>query len=266
MINQYVPGARASGFCSDHRTRKDGWSLLSYAKKVDQTNMRTMWKKIAHGRDADVHVFNQERGIIYFDCRSGKIARLNQLVRDWKPPGTNCPTGPVAAPATGHWTKVLSNGGSYGTTDVGAARFNAMFKAGGMIVKRVCSNCAADYKEMYYRRYSSPDNVNVYDLMKQNWFSRNNVLNRDFGIFSSYADAQAKRNSWRFCNYNDPGVGFPRDCGKARAVGGQWNAFAGSRHLRGSRTVAYYIQVNDCRHGKKYRAGGERLISQGKSA
>jgi len=99
MINQYVPGANASWFCSDHTTRKDGWSLLSYAKKVDQTNMRTMWKEIANGTDADVTVFNSERGIIYFDCRSGKIATLNQLVRDWKPPRT-CSmynTGPCTA-------------------------------------------------------------------------------------------------------------------------------------------------------------------------
>jgi len=137
--------------------------------------------------------------------------------------------------------KLLSNS-AYGNYDVGAAKFNDVFKkSGDFVIKRVCSNCRSDYKEVYYRRYTSPTAFAPYDYMKMNWFSGNNVLNRDFGIFSSYADAMAKRNPWKFCNYNDPGVGFPRDCGKTGYVAHQWNAFSGSRHAGGSRSVAYYI-------------------------
>merc|ERR1712185_860659 len=138
------------------------------------------------------------------------------------------------------WAKLLSNG-AYGNYDVGAAKFNDVFrKSGDFVIKRICSNCRSDYKEVYYRRYTSPTAFAPYDYMKMNWFSRNNVLNKDFGIFSSYADAIAKRNPWRFCNYNDPGVGFPRDCGKTGSVAHQWNAFPGSRHAGGSRSLAYY--------------------------
>ena len=31
-------------------------------------------------------------------------------------------------------------------------------------------------------------------------------------------------NKWNYCNYDDPTVGFPRDCGKTKAVPYQWNA------------------------------------------
>merc|ERR1711918_189943 len=111
------------------------------------------------------------------------------------------------------WKLGLSKG-RYGNKDIGHAEFNKLFaNSPNQIVKRVCSGCRSEYKEMYYRRYSSPSNVNVYDLMKQNWKTHNNVVNKDFGIFSTYADAVAKRNPWKSCNYNDPGIGFPRDCG-----------------------------------------------------
>jgi hypothetical protein len=139
------------------------------------------------------------------------------------------------------WVKLLSNG-AYGAFDVGAAKFNDVFKkSGDFVIKRVCSNCNSAYRETYYRRYTSPTAFAPYDYMKMNWFSRNNVLNTDFGIFSSYDDAMARRNPWRFCNYDDPGVGFPRDCGPTGYVAHQWNAFTGSRHVGSSRSVAYYI-------------------------
>lgn len=144
------------------------------------------------------------------------------------------------------WTLVLSNMKALASKDVGEKAFNTMFgKSGDLIIKRVCKSCRSEYREMYYRRYTalSKAKFNAYDNMKQNWFKKNNVLNKDFGIFSSYKDAMAKKNPWKFCNYDDPGVGFPRDCGIKGAVGNQWNAFKGSRHVRASRQVAYYIHA-----------------------
>ena len=35
-------------------------------------------------------------------------------------------------------------------------------------------------------------------------------------------DVKADRSQWRFCNFNDPGIGFPRDCGKHRPGGGNF--------------------------------------------
>jgi len=84
MIDAYVPGARASWYCSTY-ARKDGWSLLSFRQKADQTNLAQMWNKAGGGAVNNVHIFPQQTGIIYFDCRGGKIQKLNQIVRDWRP-------------------------------------------------------------------------------------------------------------------------------------------------------------------------------------
>merc|ERR1711998_742410 len=91
------------------------------------------------------------------------------------------------------------------------------------IVKRLCASCSSDYQTMYYRRLTDPSPVSVYDLMRQNWFDANNVRGTDFNIYSSETDAYANSNAWAYCNYDDPGIGFPRDCGKTGGVGNQWN-------------------------------------------
>ena len=136
----------------------------------------------------------------------------------------------------GHWTNAASN-----AAPGAAAAFNEAAQSDpNHIIKRTCSNCADDYKEMYYRRYTNGATFKPYDYMTQNWFSKDNVLNKDFGIFSTYHDALTKRNPWNYCNYDDPGVGFPRDCGKTKGVGHQWNAFSG-KHKAGSRDVAFYV-------------------------
>ena len=45
-----------------------------------------------------------------------------------------------------------------------------------------------------------------------------------------WLDTQADTGRWSFCNYNDNGIGFPRDCGKNGAVGGQWNSLTKGGH------------------------------------
>merc|ERR1711982_114168 len=40
-----------------------------------------------------------------------------------------------------------------------------------------------------------------------------NVMGVDFTLHSSFEDAKAGKNPWLFCNYNEPNIGFPRDCG-----------------------------------------------------
>jgi len=98
MIDAYVPGARASWYCSTY-ARKDGWSLLSFRQKADQTNLAQMWNKAGGGAVNNVHIFPQQTGIIYFDCRGGKIQKLNQIVRDWRP-ATKPGCGNTAATST----------------------------------------------------------------------------------------------------------------------------------------------------------------------
>merc|ERR1712003_143091 len=67
----------------------------------------------------------------------------------------------------------------------------------------------------------------------------NNVLGVDFNLFSTYEDAENDENPWTFCNYNDPTMGFPRDCGPSGYRAHQWNRFYNNG---GRYNVAYYVE------------------------
>jgi len=77
---------------------------------------------------------------------------------------------------------------------------------------------------VYERLTPVPVGLNMKDLMFRNWFSKNNKLDVDFKLYSTMDDALAERNSWKYCNYDDPNVGFPRDCGAHRKTDYRWGA------------------------------------------
>ena len=54
---------------------------------------------------------------------------------------------------------------------------------------------------------------------------------------------QADRNPWQYCNADDPGVGFPRDCGPTVFVPSIWNALPSSKLFRYSRKHYRYSVV-----------------------
>ena len=142
-------------------------------------------------------------------------------------PGFVC--GKSLAPA--YTWDIVSSKGSYGTK-YDKDLFNSKMEAGNGMVKRECSNCGSEHKLIVYKRTGKrPLGHDWYDLFTRNWFDTHdclsNVLNRDFELYSNEHDASAGTNKWKFCNYDDAGVGFPRDCGKTRGVGGQWNSFPG---------------------------------------
>jgi len=137
------------------------------------------------------------------------------------------------------WTLQLSNTWPTATTDNGESTFNtAVWNSANHIVKRLCSSCSSDYQEMYYKRLTDTSSFDVYDSLKENWFSADNTLGTDFCIYSSYDNAVAGSNCWASCNYDDPGIGFPRDCGVSGAVGSQWNSWT-----HGGKEVAYYTEA-----------------------
>lgn len=84
------------------------------------------------------------------------------------------------------------------------------------------------HRHIVYKRLTSCQGVNMWDLFHNNWFSSargvKNDMNKDFQLFSTLGDAIENKNAWKFCNYDDPGVGFPRDCGPYGGVGGQWQS------------------------------------------
>ena len=66
------------------------------------------------------------------------------------------------------------------------------------------------------------------------------TFNTDFELYSTLNDAIAGRGRWRYCNFNDPGIGFPRDCGIERGLGYQWQ----SKRRGGRTTWKIYVYDN----------------------
>ena len=106
--------------------------------------------------------------------------------------------------------------------------FKEMFEAQDVqIVRRVCPSCRSNsHKDIYYRRFTPmPDDFDLLDTLMNNWFDKNNTLGVDFNLYSSYLDAYYDTKPWTYCNFNDRGIGFPRDCGPTGKVGHNWNAY-----------------------------------------
>jgi len=134
--------------------------------------------------------------------------------------------GTEQTPAFPHeQSTVVYSAGSFGLNNRGKPCFDQLFVKGS-IVHRECADCAASHKNIYYLRVTDvPSELSAYDVFLENWFDRyNNKLNVDFRLYSSLPDLRNDRNRWNACNFNDAGVGFPRDCGPTGQIGHQWNS------------------------------------------
>ena len=124
------------------------------------------------------------------------------------------------------------------TTDVGKSQFNQLFwKSQSHILKRVCPGCRASHREIYYKRLTKLNSFDLYSYT-DNWRSRDNVLGKDFNLYSTLADAMNDRNRWKYCNYNDPNIGMFRDCGPKGHVPGEWTS-----RVRGGDAASFYLMA-----------------------
>lgn len=102
-----------------------------------------------------------------------------------------------------------------------------------------------DYESVVYKRKTSSAGINMWKLFTTDWFDEtNNIKNKfhvDFDIYSSVENAKDGIGAWKFCNFNDPGIGFPRDCGINKAAGGQWM----SQSRGGKKTWILYLHKNE---------------------
>jgi len=121
-------------------------------------------------------------------------------------------------------------------TDIGKDEFNTQFRICPVVRYSGSFYSGGRYTHqnemhsVYVRTSSVPDGMDAYDYFTQTWNSTNNVLGTDFELYDSLDDARARQDQWGYCNYDDIGVGYPRDCGKTALVGGQW--FAMGQSLR----------------------------------
>ena len=60
--------------------------------------------------------------------------------------------------------------------------------------------------------------IDFKELFLNNWVQSpsggSNVFGADFALFSSFVDAQKDENRWKFCDFDQYKVGFPRNCGR----------------------------------------------------
>jgi len=172
-------------------------------------------------------------------AENAKAALANSLARQTAPEVGPMPT-PMSAPmstlsapaasatVTGGsvptFTTVYSKG-SYGSVDLGATETNRLFGISN-VFRRECSDCVGPYTEIYYKRLTPiPSTLSIYSLFNE-WKSTNNLINVDFKLYRSMSDLLKDTNAWATCNYDDAGIGFPRDCGPTTSTiaGGQWNS------------------------------------------
>ena len=149
------------------------------------------------------------------------------------------------------WTKVYSNGASYGSYDAGKDLTDRLFALSneisadylGRIFARDCFDCASEaHRLIYYKRLTPlPRAFSIYDYMTSNFIEIDNQLSVDFDIYSSYEDAVSETNKWVFCGFGNSStsIGFPGTCGPTAAPAAvQWSSFGGG----GVSNYAYYVR------------------------
>jgi hypothetical protein len=125
---------------------------------------------------------------------------------------------PVPEPVSTAWQDaiVLSDNGASRTKDIGAQAFDAKFKTCSVMQYKRNGAVYAIYK----RITPIPSGWSAYALTNT-WTSASNKVNEDFMLFGSESDMHAGTGAWAYCNYDDPGTGFPRDCGKSGRTQGK---------------------------------------------
>lgn len=163
-------------------------------------------------------------------CKDGKPSNTgkfgvekNTIILDWRKKSTQ-----------------YSNLGSYNKTNSFLKSLPLPF-----YIMRYAPKGRGGYRKIIYKRYTPLNGLPLSQILTTNWFSsgkvNSNVFNKDFSLFSNMNDARINRNKWRFCNFNDPGVGAFRDCGRYGGVGGQWI----STYRRNSKYYPWYFYIKD---------------------
>ena len=132
------------------------------------------------------------------------------------------------------WRRELTIGPRATTTKLAfGAAFRRQEAGGDAIIRRECADCTASHRDVYFKRKAGSSNFDAYTNMLVTWSDHNNKMGTDFNIYASLNDALQGRNPWKYCDYNDPGIGFPRDCGpneKSEEDGNhEWNSLTDSR-------------------------------------
>jgi len=156
------------------------------------------------------------------------------------------PGTPEALMDPSKWHQVVGKG-DYFKNPTTETQFRALIGSypDYKLIRRLCKWCSTSHQDIYYKRITEipgMEELDFLDLFMDNWFdSISNTLNVDFELYGSLEDAETGQNKWTFCNYNDPTVGFPRDCGPTGYKASQWNAMS---RYRGQSHWAFSVEVD----------------------
>ena len=104
-----------------------------------------------------------------------------------------------------------------------------------------------------YKRLTSLNGINMYNILFNTWTDGNNQLNTDFELYSNLQDAINGENRWEFCNFNNNGVGFPGYCGIEDENKTDWQ----SNTLRSQKAFNWYYVIMD----EKYKNEGVKCCN-----
>ena len=157
------------------------------------------------------------------------------------------------------WTAAvqLSNDKQSVFHDIGEAAFNAAFEACPVV--RYRRNGKVD--ALYARTSPVPPGFNAYRLFTDTWASADNRLNVDFELYSAEADMAQGQRQWQYCNFDDPDVGFPRDCGPSASVANRWFSLPGGRfNARDARGAGFDV-YNGTRCPARIREARDKVVA-----
>ncbi len=114
----------------------------------------------------------------------------------------------------GGWTLIIADS----VEQLTVGQINSLFQSSTWIFRyKVGPTTVA-----FYQRLNWFSSFPVYTYIATHWASVDNLLGINFKLYSTFVDLTDNKNTWTYCNYDDPGVWFPRDCGPTTSIGGRW--------------------------------------------
>ena len=137
----------------------------------------------------------------------------------WTPGTENTSVSYQITQLSEEWTDVVVIG-AYGQSVLlnNATHFNQMFSR-CPVVQYVRNGAVV---AVYTRTSSIPASFDAHHLFTYTWVNEDNMLGQNFELYDTLDDAILDSGAWEFCNYNNPDVGFPRDCGKYKMEENRW--------------------------------------------
>lgn len=143
----------------------------------------------------------------------------------------------------GPWLTILNQTQGAISTKPGAAIVNELFQRRSMGVLKYLVD-GRPYN--FYKRLRDANGFDMYSNLVMTWSSERNAMHLDFEMYGTYADLVTRQSAWEFCNYDDPGVAYPRDCGPSGGIANYWTEFHGPEaplNGKGQQTTAFQLQL-----------------------